>query len=547
MNVQPVTRYSRSLTKKHIRNTCRCATILLAVLLAGGHPSPVALAGEFSQQVLRGKQIYTLGTSPSGGEITARIGEQAIPIPASAVPCASCHGPDGRGRPEGAVIPSDITWGYLTKNYGHQHPYGRRHPVFNEDAVATAIILGTDPGGNLLDTAMPRYTMSGDDMADLVAYLKRLEGDTDPGLEASRIRVGTVLPLEGSLAGLGTAMGEVMQAYFDDVNARGGIYGRKIELEIADSSGDPVTALRITRRLLAGGTVFALVSPVIAGQEEEIATLTEEVGIPLIGPFTLYPQDNLALNRYTFYLLAGLREQTRALIEYAATELDLQRPSLAMVYPDTKGMADIANAAAAQCHDHEWPALLHIAYTRNNFDPGQVIRKIQEQHIEAVLFLGSGKDLEGFTRVGAERHVKPYLLVPGALADRRILDIASVFKDRLYLAYPTLPVDHTAAGLAELRELCERHRLDTQHRLARISAYLAAKVLVAGLKRVGRDASREQLVTVLESFDHYETGLTQPLSFGAVRRIGALGAHIVSVDPQGNRLSPVGTWIDLGR
>ena len=39
-----------------------------------------------------------------------------------------------------------------------------------------------DPAGNELAVAMPRYQMSPEDIADLIAYLKRIEADRDPGL-----------------------------------------------------------------------------------------------------------------------------------------------------------------------------------------------------------------------------------------------------------------------------------------------------------------------------------------------------------------------------
>ena len=117
----------------------------------------------------RGKQIYLHGTSPSGGEVTAHVGREGVALPASAVPCASCHGPDGRGRPEGGVIPTDIRWSQLTKVYGHVHEDGRRHPAFDTAGLARVLRTGLDPADNRLDQSMPLYTLSNADMDDLVA------------------------------------------------------------------------------------------------------------------------------------------------------------------------------------------------------------------------------------------------------------------------------------------------------------------------------------------------------------------------------------------
>jgi hypothetical protein len=53
---------------------------------------------------------------------------------------------------------------------------------------------------------------------------------------------------------------------------------------------------------------------------------------------------------------------------------------------------------------------------------------------------------------------------------------------------------------------------------------------VEGLRRAGRELSRTRLVEGIEQLYNFDTGVTPPLTFGPNRRIGALGAHIVTVD-----------------
>src|SRR5210317_661716 len=136
----------------------------------------------------RGKLVYTAGESASGAPITAVVSRGATPIPASILPCSGCHGDDGAGRPEGGVVPSDVSWDALVSSYGHKHSYGRSHPAFDADSIAASIIQGIDPAGNELDMAMPRYAMSRDDMDALLAYLKRVSTDYDPGIGSDTVR-----------------------------------------------------------------------------------------------------------------------------------------------------------------------------------------------------------------------------------------------------------------------------------------------------------------------------------------------------------------------
>jgi len=113
------------------------------------------------------------------------------------------------------------------------------------------------------------------------------------------------------------------------------------------------------------------------------------------------------------------------------------------------------------------------------------------------------------------------------------------------VAYPTLPVDHTPAGKQEFAGFHQRHNLPRQHLPAQISAYAAAKLFVQGLKAAGRDLSRDKLIDALEALHGFNTGVTPPLTYSANRRIGALGAHIVTVDLPNKRFHPNSTWVEV--
>ena len=166
---------------------------------------------------VRGKKIYFEGTSPRGTEIMAVVGDEGATLPGRAMPCSSCHGGDGLGRPEGGLIPLDIRWSELVKTYGHVHQNGRRHPAYDEESFAMSMYGGVDPAKNPLDRSMPFYQMSREDRADLIAYMKVLEHDFDPGGSDDGVLVATLLPLGGPAAAAGQAMAMVMQGHFDGV------------------------------------------------------------------------------------------------------------------------------------------------------------------------------------------------------------------------------------------------------------------------------------------------------------------------------------------
>lgn len=75
---------------------------------------------------------------------------------------------------------------------------------------------------------MPRYNIARPDARDLIAYLKVIQDDFDPGVSTDEIVVGTLQPGQPLQDRLGDAMIAVMQARFDEVNRQGAVYDKRL-------------------------------------------------------------------------------------------------------------------------------------------------------------------------------------------------------------------------------------------------------------------------------------------------------------------------------
>jgi ABC-type branched-subunit amino acid transport system substrate-binding protein len=512
---------------------------LLALCLAS--PPGVAALDEAAS---RGKQIYLQGTSPGGGAIEAVVGDEAVTLPASAVPCASCHGPDGQGRPEGGVLPPDIRWSQLTKVYGHVHENGRRHPAFDEASVARLLRTGRDPADNALDRAMPLYRMSETDMDDLVAYLKQLESDRDPGIESERVQVGSLLPLRGPLGRLGQAMAQVMHAYFQDVNAEGGVYGRRIDLLTVPFGDSSESTLETLQAALRREGIFALVGAYTVGLDQELLELLRTEGVPLVAPFTLDPGDGLA-DASAFYLYPGFDEQVRVLADQALGDAAEEPARVVIVGPEGGRVDRMIAAVRDQLRGRVPSEPPTIRYGPGGLDADAVAAQIADGDASALLFLGRQAGLravlDALARSGSGTRI--YLL--SSFVSGEVLEAPPEFNHRIFIAYPTLTSDVSEEGKSAYRALAERHALPRDHLQAQMTAYAAAKLLVEGVRRAGRDLDRVGLVEGLEALYEYDTGVTPRLTYGPNRRIGARGAHVVSVNLETKAYEPVGGWHEL--
>ncbi len=498
-----------------------------------------------TSQEHRGKEIYFGIAASSGTPIKALIGDPPTETPGTLMACASCHGEDGKGKPEGGVVPSDITWEALTKPYGVTHSSGRTHPLYTEKLLVRAVSMGIDPAGNKLHVAMPRFQMSREDINALIAYLKRLGREIDPGLSDSTIRIGTVLPATGPLAESGRVIKSVLAAYFDEINKKGGIYNRRIELSIAELGGSPAESAANVEKLIKETRPIALVAALTAGAEKEIVAACERSQVPLVGPLTVFAETGYPVSRHTFYLLSGVEHQARALVDYSRKELRSSHSRIVIVYSKESVSAEVVEATKQYCSQSGWGTVTAVDGRREGFGSTGLSQKLKSAGGNFVLLLASGRDAELLAKAAQQTGWTPVLLIPGSLASNDVFEWRATLENRLFLALPSLPSDQTQAGTSEYRALAEGYNLSRAEMASQITALCSAKVLAQGLKLAGRAVTREKLVTTLEGLYDFDTGLMPRIGFGRDRRIGALGAYIVTIDQDGKQFRSVTGWLRL--
>ncbi len=252
---------------------------------------PLLAAAAISAPEARGREIYLRGRSSRGTAITAVVSDGGAEVPASVMPCGSCHGPNGRGKPEGGVVPARIDWETLTRPLNGE---GRKRPPYTEAMVRRAITMGIGSGAKELQSVMPRYRFRRDDIDDLVAYLRKLGSIAPPGVHDDVVRIGVAAR---DLA--------VMQKYGGTLR----IYDRRVVFEQAERVDD-------------ADDFFAYI---------DLLDSADDIPQLLATPGGVSPPQ---LGSGQFALFAGVAQQAAALVRTGAKRLPENQRTLAIVYHD---------------------------------------------------------------------------------------------------------------------------------------------------------------------------------------------------------------------
>jgi ABC-type branched-subunit amino acid transport system substrate-binding protein len=216
---------------------------------------------------------------------------------------------------------------------------------------------------------------------------------------------------------------------------------------------------------------------------------------------------------------------------------------MAIIYPQSAAYQAAIDAVQQELADRDAPEALVLGYQLPFFDAVDAVQILSEKKIDTVLFFGKGGDLKRFADAAQTRDWLPELLLPGVYAGKAMFEIDPRF--RLFLGYSSLPSDHTPQGVRNFEALHNEHEFGYQHSSAQISSYVAAMVLVEGLKRAGRDLSREKLITALEGLADFQPGLMPPISYNRRRRIGALGGYVMELDLEQKKFGAASNWVSL--
>ena len=491
---------------------------------------------------MRGKRIYMEGKGRK--KITAFLPGAGIRAPGSGFPCVNCHLAGGAGQSEGGVRSADITWFTLTKEYGGPRPSGRAHPPYTDESVRKAITAGLDPAGNVLASAHPRYDMDREDLDDLLAYMKVMDSEPVPGVTDNAVRVGTLFPATGPLAEGAREVRALLSGYAAETNARGGVYNRRLELVgIPFDPSAEGASLAAARAAVESEEVFCFLANIGVPADGEAARFLAVERVPVLVPLLSAPAGGYGADRYTFHVLASIRDQARVMVDFLSESLERAREPAGHPVREGRFRGERrrrgAGAGGKARPARGGGALLRSRRLRRS--PGRCV-SWEVTGSDAVLYFGGPSEALAFARGASGENGGALFLAPATMVGDALRAAPPGFLRRVRLAAPLAPPDEGSAAMADLRRIREKYSVGDRHRSFQLLAYAGTVLLEEGLRRSGKGVTREKLVGAIGNVWKLQTGVTPPLTYNSNRRTGAPGAAIVRVDPGTGRLVTVAEW-----
>jgi len=325
----------------------------------------------------------------------------------------------------------------------------------------------------------------------------------EPGLTKDSILLGQSAPLSGISAALGAEQRDGALAYFDYINRQGGVHGRRIVLKTVDDGYVPARTAANVKALIEQDKVFALFFLRGTSHVAEAAKVFGPAKVPLFSCSCGALSLREPMNPYLFHTRASFQDETDKIVEYLAT-IGIKR--IAIFYQADGFGKDGQLASERSLKRIGLSVVAQGGVEPNSVEVGKAVAAIAKAEPQAVIMYTLFKPAVEFVRAmrkaGADATfialspVGTNGLVKELGADSRGVIVSQTVP---YPWNPSLPVVKEYQGALKSIPKAEVG-------FSTLEAYLAAKVLVEGLRRAGRDLTREKLIRTLEGIQGYDAG-----------------------------------------
>jgi branched-chain amino acid transport system substrate-binding protein len=346
---------------------------------------------------------------------------------------------------------------------------------------------------------------------------------------ADEIVVGMSAALSGPSAALGRGMRTGIESYFALANAEGGVSGRRLRLVALDDSYQAEPVKDNMLRLIDREHVLAVIGSVGTAGAAVAVPIANERKVLFFGALTgaqllrKSPPD-----RYVINLRASYADETDMMVRWLLKRGTKPQQIAFFTQKDAYGESGFAGAARAldELGFHDAGSLAHGTYERGTLDVEEGVLAMIQAKIKpsAVIMVGAYGACARFIKLARQ-------LLPGAT----FLNVSFVGSNPLNAALGAdgegvivtqvvPPYDSGLPGVAEYRRSLARYAPSASPDFVSLEGYLDAKAFVEGLRRAGRNPTRESVVDAFEKGGVIDVGIGSPLKYS---RDDHLGSHRV--------------------
>jgi ABC-type branched-subunit amino acid transport system substrate-binding protein len=370
-----------------------------------------------------------------------------------------------------------------------------------------------------------------------------------PGVTDTEITIGITAPLSGPAAAWGT-IALASEAYANHLNQQGGIHGSKLKIVLKDDGYNPGRAVANFNEMK--DSVFAVVGTVGTAVLNANKDLVAEAGLPLIYPlgnvqvFAKQPREKI---RTVFQVYPDYADEAEFLVGQAAKLENVKKLGF-FGQNDDYGKQGLEGAKRGIAKNPGVALVGEVFYEVTDRELGTQALKMKDSGAEAILLYSTATHGAGLIKEMAKVGYRPKIFASFTLYDRDTMFrlLGDLWEGAYFDAAIALRGEPAADRIIDIVTKADPKLKGREGFCVQGGADVL--ILVEGLKRAGKDLTREKFVAAMQTItDYTEDGLVPGVTFGPTRHHGLNAVRLMragkATDATVKQITPWQTFAPL--
>lgn len=349
------------------------------------------------------------------------------------------------------------------------------------------------------------------------------------GVGNNEIILGQSTALTGSSSDTALDFNAGALAYFNYVNAQGGIHGRKIVLKSLDDSHDAKQAADNTKKLIDTEKVFALFG-YYGNSCKAAEPIFTEAKVPTIACITGSTAIREPFNRLYIHIRASHKDEINR-ITLQLVALGLVR--IAVLRHDDENGKSQMDLLAQSLGKLNLKIIADGKVDSQKNDVTDAVKAISDAEVQAVVILASAKSASAFIQAMKKaKHFPQQYIAFSSIGDKAFIKEAGLHSAGVGISQ-VVPFPWVAK-LPIVQEYRKNFIGKTKNTpsFSSLEGYISAKVLSEGLRRTGKNLTRGGLVQTMENMGTYDMGGME-VSYSPAHHLGSKFVEVVVINKEG--------------
>ncbi len=356
------------------------------------------------------------------------------------------------------------------------------------------------------------------------------------GVTDTEIVIGHITDLSGVTAVQGVNNSDAVRMAFDEINAKGGIFGRKIKLVVEDNQYTVPRAVQAMNKLLNSDNIFLAIDN--GGTPMNDANMPAQFAknVPNVFPLTAARSMYEPYNRLKFGQFASYYDQMRAAVKYFAEKRGHKK--FCVMYQDSDFGKDVLAGVVAETEALGLKVVATTAHKPTDTDFNANVEKLHDAGCDAIMLGTIVRDSNIIIQTVRKLNWNVDLIGQFAAYDTAVATLPGGATEGFFCMTPALyayPDDPRPEVQAFAKAFKEKYGRDPNFHGE--VGYTAAHLVIQALQNAGRDLTVDSFIAGMEKISSYKDIFGTELSFGPNQHHGSAKSFLTVV--KGGRWVPV--------